>query len=117
MLNVSPQTLAATAKVPVALVGRPVEECTFITHDGTELFYRKWPAVAKRAKGAVLLFHRGHEHGGRMAHIPEELGLDDFAFYAWDARGHGRPGEARTDFQPCGSRCSHAENASEASAP
>jgi alpha-beta hydrolase superfamily lysophospholipase len=25
-----------------------------------------------------------------MAHIVDELGLDDFAFYAWDARGHGR---------------------------
>ncbi|GGG03789.1 hydrolase [Rhizobium wenxiniae] len=41
-----------------------------------------------------MLLHRGHEHGGRVAHLVEELGLDDFAFYAWDARGHGRsPGE------------------------
>lgn len=33
--------------------------------------------------------HRGHEHGGRMAHLVEELDLPDHAFYAWDARGNG----------------------------
>jgi hypothetical protein len=49
---------------------------------------------AARAKGAIVLFHRGHEHGGRVAHLVDELDLPDFAFYAWDARGHGRsPGE------------------------
>ncbi len=72
---------------------RPVEEKTFVTHDGVELFYRHWPA-AGRPRGAIVLFHRGHEHSGRMAHLPEELGLPDFAVFAWDARGHGRsPGE------------------------
>ena len=67
-----------------------MEEMTFRTHDGTELFYRKWPARSGKAKGAIVLLHRGHEHGGRVAHLVEELGLHDFAFYAWDARGHGR---------------------------
>ncbi len=29
-----------------------------------------------------------------MAHLPDELGLPDFAMFAWDARGHGKsPGE------------------------
>jgi alpha-beta hydrolase superfamily lysophospholipase len=71
---------------------RAVEEGQFTTHDGVELFYRRWPAATPR--GAVLLFHRGHEHGGRMAHLVDELDLPDFEFYAWDARGHGRsPGE------------------------
>lgn len=70
------------------------EETTFRTHDGTELFYRRWPAKSGKPKGAIVLLHRGHEHGGRVAHLVEELGLGDFAFYAWDARGHGRsPGE------------------------
>ena len=50
------------------------------------------------SKGAVVMFHRGHEHGGRMAHLVEESGLAEFDFYAWDARGHGRsegaPGSA-----------------------
>ena len=62
---------------------------TFTTHDGAELFFRCWPAVTGPARGAVLLFPRGHEHGGRMAHLVDELDLPDFAFYAWDARGHG----------------------------
>ncbi len=69
-------------------------EKAFASHDGVELFYRVWPARSGTATGAIVLLHRGHEHGGRVAHIAEELGLDDFAFYAWDARGHGRsPGE------------------------
>lgn len=69
-------------------------ESVFASHDGVELFYRTWPARSGTAKGAIVLLHRGHEHGGRVAHIAEELGLDDFAFYVWDARGNGRsPGE------------------------
>jgi alpha-beta hydrolase superfamily lysophospholipase len=73
---------------------RPVEERSFTTHDGVELFYRHWPAAAA-PRGAVLLFHRGHEHSGRMAHLADELGLPDHAIFAWDARGHGRSPGAR----------------------
>ena len=73
---------------------RPVEEQTFSTHDGVELSYRHWPAVAGAARGAIVLFHRGHEHSGRMAHLADELNLPDFAVFAWDARGQGRsPGK------------------------
>src|SRR6188472_1176357 len=73
---------------------RVVTERHFTTHDGVDLFYRHWPAASSPPAGAVLLFHRGHEHGGRMAHLVDELDLPDHAFYAWDARGHGRsPGE------------------------
>jgi alpha-beta hydrolase superfamily lysophospholipase len=69
-------------------------ESEFASHDGTRLFYRVWPARSGTARGAIVLLHRGHEHSGRVAHIADELGLDDFAVYAWDARGHGRsPGE------------------------
>lgn len=72
---------------------RPVEDHKFLTHDGVELFYRFWPA-AGAPHGAVVLFHRGHEHSGRVAHLADELDLPDFAFFAWDARGHGlSPGE------------------------
>jgi len=58
----------------------------------TNLFYRAWtPAGAKRA---VVLVHRGHEHSGRLVDVVEHLGLEDVAFFAWDARGHGKsPGE------------------------
>ncbi|MGB9369005.1 MAG: bifunctional alpha/beta hydrolase/class I SAM-dependent methyltransferase [Xanthobacteraceae bacterium] len=73
---------------------RVVHEKTFQAHDGVPLFYRHWPANSDAPKGAVLLFHRGHEHSGRMAHLADELDLPDFAVFAWDARGHGRsPGE------------------------
>jgi len=73
---------------------RSVEEKTFRTHDGVELFYRYWPATPGAARGAIVMFHRGHEHSGRMAHLADELNLPDFAVFAWDARGQGRsPGE------------------------
>ncbi|TNV16542.1 alpha/beta fold hydrolase [Ochrobactrum teleogrylli] len=73
---------------------REATEARFTTHDGTSLFYRVWPAASAKPKGVIVLLHRGHEHSGRVAHLVDELGLDDFAFYAWDARGHGKsPGE------------------------
>jgi alpha-beta hydrolase superfamily lysophospholipase/SAM-dependent methyltransferase len=72
---------------------RASTEHLFRAFDGTELFYRRWPA-REQSKGAIVLFHRGHEHSGRMAHLVDELDLPDHEFYAWDARGHGRsPGE------------------------
>jgi alpha-beta hydrolase superfamily lysophospholipase/SAM-dependent methyltransferase len=66
------------------------EEKTFASHDGAKIFYRNWPAVSGKPKGAIILLHRGHEHSGRVAHLVSELGLHDYAFYAWDARGHGK---------------------------
>ncbi|MDR0439971.1 MAG: bifunctional alpha/beta hydrolase/class I SAM-dependent methyltransferase [Candidatus Accumulibacter sp.] len=75
---------------------RIVEEHSFPTHDGLDLFYRRWPVAGTR-RGAVVLFHRGHEHGGRMAHLVDEMDLPDFDFYAWDARGHGRSPGVRGD--------------------
>ncbi len=66
----------------------------FTTHDGVSLSYRHWPAQGSR-RGAVIMFHRGHEHGGRMAHLVDELDLPDFDFFAWDARGHGLSPGAR----------------------
>src|SRR5712671_3764527 len=73
---------------------RHAEQKTFETHDKVALFYRYWPAASGTPRGAILLFHRGHEHSGRMAHLTDELDLPDFAVFAWDARGHGlSPGE------------------------
>ncbi|MER8459886.1 bifunctional alpha/beta hydrolase/class I SAM-dependent methyltransferase [Mesorhizobium sp. M1300] len=81
------QTVAAVAP---ANVERVAQERSFKSHDGTEIFYRYWPALSEHRKGAILLFHRGHEHGGRMAHLVDELQMPDHAFYAWDALGTGR---------------------------
>jgi alpha-beta hydrolase superfamily lysophospholipase len=69
-------------------------ESEFASHDGVKLFCRTWPARCGTAKGAIVLLHRGHEHSGRVAHLVDELGFENFTVYAWDARGHGRsPGE------------------------
>ncbi|MDO5638755.1 MAG: bifunctional alpha/beta hydrolase/class I SAM-dependent methyltransferase [Neisseria sp.] len=66
----------------------------FTTRDGTELFYRYRPARDGSSDKAIVLFHRGHEHSGRMMFVADELAFDDFAYFAWDARGHGMsPGE------------------------
>jgi alpha-beta hydrolase superfamily lysophospholipase len=76
---------------------RACRERRFSTHDGVELFFRHCPARSTRPRGAIVMLHRGHEHSGRMDRLPGEFGLDDFAFYAWDARGHGRSPGARGD--------------------
>ena len=72
-----------------AAATRPCTEHHFTTHDQVQLFYRYWPSTSTTRKGAIALFHRGHEHSGRMAHLVDELDLPDFDFFAWDARGHG----------------------------
>ena len=68
---------------------RQAIEYTFATHDGVDLFYRHWPSTAP-GPGCVVMFHRGHEHSGRIAHLVDELDLPEFDVFAWDARGHGR---------------------------
>lgn len=77
------------------LTHRVLFEQHFTTHDGVDLFYRHWPSATPSRRGVVVLFHRGHEHGGRMAHLVDELNLPEFDFFAWDARGHGRSPGAR----------------------
>lgn len=74
---------------------RVPQEHHFLTHDGVALFYRHWPATARPRRGAIVLLHRPHEHGERMAHLADELDLPDFDVFAWDARGHGRSAIAR----------------------
>lgn len=71
---------------------RQPEEKQFTTHDDTTLYYRHWPARGAQPaaeKRAIVLFHRGHEHSGRLQHIVDELELPGYAMFAWDARGHG----------------------------
>jgi alpha-beta hydrolase superfamily lysophospholipase/SAM-dependent methyltransferase len=76
---------------------RTAKEHHFATHDGTELFYRHWPAPGGSGGRALVLLHRGHEHSGRLQHIVDELNLPDFACFAWDARGHGHSPGPRGD--------------------
>ncbi|EAU4987875.1 alpha/beta fold hydrolase [Salmonella enterica] len=72
----------------------PNKRC-FLTSDNTELFYRHWPAMSvSTTPKVIVLFHRGHEHSGRLQHIVDELAMPEMIFYAWDARGHGySPGQ------------------------
>lgn len=74
---------------------RTASEERFASTDGTELFYRRWPALASEGpRRAVVLFHRGHEHSGRLQDVVDGLELPGCEMFAWDARGHGRsPGE------------------------
>lgn len=73
---------------------RLFQESTFSTSDGESLYFRHWPAAEGNGKKVIVLFHRGHEHSGRLQHIVDELDMPDTHFYAWDARGHGQsPGD------------------------
>jgi alpha-beta hydrolase superfamily lysophospholipase len=70
-----------------------LQERTMTTWDGTELFYRAWLPEGTYDR-ALVLFHRGHEHSGRLLSLVEGLDLQDFAIFSWDARGNGQsPGE------------------------
>jgi alpha-beta hydrolase superfamily lysophospholipase/ubiquinone/menaquinone biosynthesis C-methylase UbiE len=61
--------------------------------DGVELFYRAWQPQGG-ADRAVIAFHRGHEHSGRLRDVVEALALDGISVFAWDGRGHGNsPGK------------------------
>src|ERR1700687_2242792 len=75
---------------------RTIVERYFTTGDGIRLFYRYWPSVNESTTGAVVLFHRGHEHSGRLRHVVDELDLPGFAMFAWDAYGHGRSTDERS---------------------
>ena len=65
----------------------------FSADSETELVYRHW-AKNNKAKQAVIILHRGHEHSGRVTHIADALLNNKTQVFAWDARGHGlSPGE------------------------
>ncbi|MDX7992860.1 alpha/beta hydrolase [Xenorhabdus sp. psl] len=69
---------------------RIAEEHYFTTSDQTSLFYRYWPQEQAKPEKAIVIFHRGHEHSGRIQHVVDELGFPDIPMFAWDARGHGK---------------------------
>ncbi|PHM38677.1 lysophospholipase L2 [Xenorhabdus mauleonii] len=69
---------------------RIAEEHYFTASDHAFLFYRYWPQAQAEAEKAIIIFHRGHEHSGRLQHVVDELDLPDVPMFAWDARGHGK---------------------------
>lgn len=78
---------------------RQQQQKTFTSHDGCQIFYRYWPAIDAdiQPNQAIVLFHRGHEHSGRIAHLADELELPNFQIFAWDARGNGQSEGERGD--------------------
>jgi alpha-beta hydrolase superfamily lysophospholipase/SAM-dependent methyltransferase len=92
-------TTTDTTEPPVAIA--PVER-TFRTHDNVDLFYRAWLPGGGVATQGVILLHRGHEHGGRLAHVAEALLAKGRAVFAWDCRGHGRSPGVRGDAEHVG---------------
>ena len=96
------------AEPAVVLPLRPVEEGRL--RDARQMARARSTASGRQSRAAeraaVVLFHRGHEHGGRIAHLVDELDLPEFDFFAWDARGHGRsPGERGYQPEPRHARC------------
>jgi len=81
MINVPTHT-RTTAEIS------PTEHSMMI-EDGTQLFYRAW-IPREPTRKALVIFHRGHEHSGRLEDVVRDLRLPDIAIFAWDARGHGR---------------------------
>lgn len=72
---------------------KPAEH-SMMLEDGVELFYRAW-IPREPARKALVIFHRGHEHSGRLTDVVRDLHLRDVAVFAWDARGHGYSGGPR----------------------
>ena len=75
---------------------RQSEESSFVASDGQVIFYRFWRPTGNGSR-SVLLFHRGHEHSARWQDFVETSDLDEYWFFAWDARGHGRTEGTRGD--------------------
>ena len=69
-------------------------EHVMLLEDGTELFYRAW-IPSEPTRKSLIIFHRGHEHSGRLEDVVSGLHLRGIAVFAWDARGHGRSGGPR----------------------
>lgn len=90
---------AATSATPDSTrrAERRLDRRAFASHDQTSIFYRHWATVGGERQGGVIILHRQGEHSGRIQHLVDELGLDGFDFFAWDARGHGCSPGARGD--------------------
>lgn len=71
-------------------------ESAFISHDSTELFYRRWEP-ANTSNKALIIIHRGHEHSGRVQGLIDDLNLPNHWAFAYDARGHGNSPGKRGD--------------------
>jgi len=75
-----------------------MNEKNFKSFDGDDIYYKYWESkIRNEDKKAVILLHRGHEHSLRIAHLVNELELDEFEFFAWDMRGLGKSRSQNSD--------------------
>lgn len=66
-----------------------MDESTFSSGDGFDVFYRRWSPSGDPTL-VVLIAHGLSEHSARYARVAEALASDGYAVYALDHRGHGR---------------------------
>ncbi|MEK2690051.1 alpha/beta hydrolase [Bdellovibrio sp. GT3] len=64
------------------------EEGFFKGFDGINLFFQVWDNP--NAKGTVIITHGHGEHSECYHRLIEAFKNDQWSFYAWDLRGHGR---------------------------
>ncbi len=67
------------------------------SHDGTELFFRLWPATTDKRIGFFVVVHGLGEHSGRYEHFASYFNSLGYDVAAFDLRGHGRSGGKRGD--------------------
>lgn len=65
---------------------------SFVDADGVTVTYRQWNAADPR--GAVVVAHGASEHSGRYDRFARALTAQNWAVFAPDHRGHGRPAPA-----------------------
>ena len=65
------------------------EEGHFRSHDGLDLFERRWEPEGE-VRGNVVLIHGYGEHSGRYGHVIEALNGMGVGVHAFDQRNHGR---------------------------
>ncbi|WP_413560054.1 alpha/beta hydrolase [Bdellovibrio sp. HCB209] len=64
------------------------EEGFFKGFDNTNLFFQVWDNP--NAKGTIIITHGHGEHSECYHRLVESFANDQWSFYAWDLRGHGR---------------------------
>ncbi len=65
------------------------------SRDGFVLFWQKWLPPAEEPRRIFVVQHGFGEHSGRYANLLKSYENENTAFYALDARGHGRTGGKR----------------------
>jgi alpha-beta hydrolase superfamily lysophospholipase len=66
-----------------------MQEATFVTGDGLNIFYRSWRPEG-RVRGTVVINHGFNAHSGQYQWVAEQLTAAGYAVFALDMRGRGK---------------------------